>query len=133
MIPSWGEKATHAIAAVLVCIVLLRVTRVKMADVYFSARAYCKILLHSVKYPHCAINGLLLAKAKNKSDEKSTELQIVDAVPLFHICLHVSPMAEVALTMVSNKIQLSKYFYFVNHISSAFDWLPFNSVNYVND
>ncbi|XP_033213356.1 ER membrane protein complex subunit 8/9 homolog [Belonocnema kinseyi] len=71
-----------------------------MADVYFSARAYCKILLHSVKYPHCAINGLLLAKAKNKSDEKSTELQIVDAVPLFHICLHVSPMAEVALTMV---------------------------------
>ena len=73
-----------------------------MADVYFSARAYCKILLHAVKYPHCAINGLLLAKPKNKSDEKSAELQIVDAIPLFHICLHISPMAEVALTMVSN-------------------------------
>lgn len=78
-----------------------RVNRVKMADVYFSARAYCKILLHAIKYPYCAINGLLLAKSKNKSDAKANELQIVDCIPLFHICLHVSPMAEVALTMVS--------------------------------
>ncbi|XP_043263530.1 ER membrane protein complex subunit 8 [Colletes gigas] len=71
-----------------------------MADVSFSSRAYCKIILHAAKYPHCAINGLLLAKQKNKSDSKSTELRIEDAIPLFHICLHVSPMAEIALTMV---------------------------------
>ena len=75
-----------------------------MADVYFSARAYCKILLHAVKYPHCAINGLLLAKPKTKLEGKPAELQIVDAIPLFHICLHVSPMSEIALTMVSHKI-----------------------------
>ncbi|XP_029038125.1 ER membrane protein complex subunit 8/9 homolog [Osmia bicornis bicornis] len=71
-----------------------------MADISFSSRAYCKIILHAAKYPHCAINGLLLAKQNNKTDGKSGELRIEDAIPLFHICLHVSPMAEIALTMV---------------------------------
>ncbi|XP_015595278.1 ER membrane protein complex subunit 8/9 homolog [Cephus cinctus] len=71
-----------------------------MAVVHFSARAYCKIVLHAAKYPHCAINGLLLARQKGKGDGKSSELQIEDAIPLFHLCLHVSPMAEVALTLV---------------------------------
>ncbi|XP_076177734.1 ER membrane protein complex subunit 8/9 [Ptiloglossa arizonensis] len=71
-----------------------------MAEISFSSRAYCKIILHAAKYPHCAINGLLLAKQKNKSDSKSVELRIVDAIPLFHICLHVSPIAEIALIMV---------------------------------
>ncbi|XP_076645416.1 ER membrane protein complex subunit 8/9 [Halictus rubicundus] len=71
-----------------------------MADIAFSSRAYTKIILHAAKYPHCAINGLLLAKQKSKNDAKSAELRIEDAIPLFHICLHVSPMAEIALTMV---------------------------------
>ncbi|XP_076751445.1 ER membrane protein complex subunit 8/9 [Xylocopa sonorina] len=71
-----------------------------MADISFSSRAYCKIILHAAKYPHCAINGLLLAKQKSKNDSKNVELRIEDAIPLFHICLHVSPMAEIALTMV---------------------------------
>ncbi|OAD46984.1 ER membrane protein complex subunit 8/9 like protein, partial [Eufriesea mexicana] len=71
-----------------------------MADISFSSRAYCKIILHAAKYPHCAINGLLLAKQGNKNDGKSVELRIEDVIPLFHICLHVSPMAEVALTMI---------------------------------
>ncbi|KAK0162341.1 hypothetical protein PV327_008686 [Microctonus hyperodae] len=70
-----------------------------MAKVTFSTRASCKIILHAAKYPHCAINGLLLAKQKNKADNKS-ELYIEDAIPLFHQCLHVSPMAEIALTLV---------------------------------
>ncbi|OXU29468.1 hypothetical protein TSAR_009188 [Trichomalopsis sarcophagae] len=69
-----------------------------MADISFSGRAYAKIILHAAKYPHCAINGLLLGKQPKSSS--GTELQIVDAVPLFHVCLHVSPMSEVALTMV---------------------------------
>ncbi|XP_012262208.1 ER membrane protein complex subunit 8/9 homolog [Athalia rosae] len=71
-----------------------------MADVKFSGRAYCKIILHAAKYPHCAINGLLLAEQKPKDSSKSKEIYIVDVVPLFHLCLHVSPMAEVALTLV---------------------------------
>ena len=67
-----------------------------MADIPFSFKAYAKIILHAVKYPHCAINGLLLGKLNNG------ELQIVDSVPMFHICLNVSPMAELALTTVNN-------------------------------
>ncbi|KAL7307405.1 hypothetical protein TKK_0000586 [Trichogramma kaykai] len=65
-----------------------------MTDVKFSARAYAKVLLHAIKYPHCAINGLLLGKYGNG------ELSIVDAVPLFHISLHLAPMGELALNTV---------------------------------
>ena len=67
-----------------------------MGDIQFNGRAYCKMILHAAKYPHCAINGLLLAK----NHSSNSEVHIVDAVPLFHICLHVSPMSEVALSMV---------------------------------
>ncbi|KAG8038942.1 hypothetical protein G9C98_003249 [Cotesia typhae] len=71
-----------------------------MSKVTFSPRACSKIILHATKYPHCAINGLLLAKQKNKNDMKLTDIYIQDAIPLFHQCLHVSPMAEIALTLV---------------------------------
>lgn len=67
-----------------------------MGDISISGQAYCKIILHAAKYPHCAINGLLLAK----QGRTASDLQVVDAVPLFHICLHVSPMSELALNMV---------------------------------
>lgn len=70
-----------------------------MTNVFFSPRAYCKIILHAAKYPHCAINGLLLGKQKNKDGK--ADLYIEDAIPLFHICLHVSPMAEIALNLVN--------------------------------
>ncbi|XP_057319180.1 ER membrane protein complex subunit 8/9 homolog [Microplitis mediator] len=71
-----------------------------MSKISISPRACSKIILHAAKYPHCAINGLLLAKQKNKNDSKPADLLIQDAIPLFHQCLHVSPMAEIALTMV---------------------------------
>uniref|UniRef100_A0A0A9WTW4 UPF0172 protein CG3501 n=1 Tax=Lygus hesperus TaxID=30085 RepID=A0A0A9WTW4_LYGHE len=74
-----------------------------MAEVVrITPRAYCKIILHAAKYPHCAINGVLLSD--NKRDKKG-KLTIVDSVPLFHICLHLVPMAEVALTMVDAMAQ----------------------------
>lgn len=72
-----------------------------MTNVFFSSRAFCKIILHAAKYPHCAINGLLLGKQKNKDGNGRADLHIEDAIPLFHICLHVSPMAEIALTLVN--------------------------------
>ena len=31
-------------------------------EVEFSGRAYYKMVLHAAKYPHCAVNGLLLTK-----------------------------------------------------------------------
>lgn len=73
-----------------------------MADIKFSARSYCKMILHAAKYPHCAINGVLLAEDTKSKDSKGKVLHISDAIPLFHMCLHVSPMAEVALTQVFN-------------------------------
>lgn len=91
-----------------------------MADISFSSRAYCKIILHAAKYPHCAINGLLLAKQNNKRDNKSAQLRIEDVVPLFHICLHVSPMAEIALTMVNiYRIQF-KYDMLMSYINTIY-------------
>ncbi|XP_014242983.1 ER membrane protein complex subunit 8 [Cimex lectularius] len=70
-----------------------------MTEVRFTPRAYCKIILHAAKYPHCAINGIMLADADVK-ESKSKPLVIVDVVPLFHLCLHLTPMAELALTQV---------------------------------
>ncbi|XP_063704346.1 ER membrane protein complex subunit 8/9 homolog [Culicoides brevitarsis] len=64
-----------------------------MSEASVSAKAYAKILLHAAKYPHLAVNGLLLS---DKSD-KSRSPAIVDAIPMFHQCVHVTPMAEIAL------------------------------------
>lgn len=67
-----------------------------MSDITINAKAYCKLILHAAKYPHCTINGILLAKTSNKNKE----LEFVDAIPLFHIGLNLTPMAEIALTQV---------------------------------
>lgn len=67
-----------------------------MSEVNFSARAYCKMLLHAAKYPHLAVNGLLLGA-------KGNDQKVLDAVPLFHQCLHVTPMSEIALIQVEVK------------------------------
>merc|ERR1711976_80603 len=69
-----------------------------MAEYTVSARAYCKMLLHAAKYPHCAVNGLLLAERPKAKESKS--IRFVDAVPLFHLSLSLAPMMEVALIQV---------------------------------
>lgn len=73
-----------------------------MGEIIFETSAYAKIILHAAKYPHCAVNGVLLADAtKIRDGAKNQDVDIVDTVPLFHINHYVSPMAEVALTQVS--------------------------------
>lgn len=74
-----------------------------MSEYEFSETAYTKIIFHAAKYPHQAVNGLLLAEKK----PKGSIVQITDAIPLFHQCLHVTPMAEVALMQVSYPIKLT--------------------------
>lgn len=69
-----------------------------MTIVKFNEAAYCKIIAHAAKYPHCTLNGVLLAKA---SSINSKEIEFVDVVPLFHICVNLIPMAEIALMQVS--------------------------------
>lgn len=73
-----------------------------MAEASITAKAYAKILFHAAKYPHLAVNGLLLAEKGSKSKYPA----IVDAIPLFHHCLHVTPMAEIALLQVSFSLNL---------------------------
>ncbi|XP_022221673.1 ER membrane protein complex subunit 8/9 homolog [Drosophila obscura] len=67
-----------------------------MCDYKISERAYTKLIFHAAKYPHQAVNGLLLAEKTSKG----SLVEIVDAIPLFHQCLHVTPMAEVALMQI---------------------------------
>lgn len=59
-----------------------------------SPLAYYKLILHCLKYPHCAVNGVLLGKVG-----KGT-LHALDAIPLFHLSLGTTPLQEVALTQV---------------------------------
>ncbi len=63
-----------------------------------SKLAYAKIILHAFKYPHTAINGVLLA---NEGSSNQC-VKYVDAVPLFHHNLGLAPMLEVALMQVVN-------------------------------
>lgn len=43
-----------------------------------STLAYCKAVLHCVKYPHCPIKGFLI------SDGSSKDSTIIDAIPISH-------------------------------------------------
>lgn len=69
------------------------------------------MVLHAAKYPHCAVNGLLLASNKDSSNN----IEIVDVMPLFHQNLHLTPMAEIALIQTealaaSNDLQIAGYY-----------------------
>lgn len=80
--------------------------------VCISARAYSKILLHASKYPHKAVCGVVIAK---ENADSANNINVVDALPLFHLCLGLAPMMEVALTQVdayckSNGLQVVGYY-----------------------
>lgn len=60
-----------------------------------SCRALTKMQLHAAKYPHCGVNGVLLACKQQFVQDKV--LNFVDAIPLFHQTLQLTPMLEVAL------------------------------------
>lgn len=72
-----------------------------MGQITFEPVAYAKMILHAAKYPHCAVNGVLLADGtKYRDGAKNQDLYIVETVPLFHHSHYVVPMAEAALTQV---------------------------------
>lgn len=74
-----------------------------MGEVEISARAYAKMCLHASRYPHAAVNGLLLAPATRSGEC----LCFTDCVPLFHSHLALSVMLEVALNQVATSRTLS--------------------------
>ncbi|KAL8195029.1 UNVERIFIED_CONTAM: ER membrane protein complex subunit 8 [Gekko kuhli] len=72
-----------------------------------STQAYCKMVLHGAKYPHCAVNGLLVAEKQPPPPQqqhrgREPPALFVDCVPLFHGTLALAPMLEVALTLIDS-------------------------------
>lgn len=68
-------------------------------DVQIGVRAFSKMLMHCLKYPQHSISGLLLADERRRAGDPG-QLHVVDSVPLFHQCLGLTPMLEVALVQV---------------------------------
>lgn len=60
-----------------------------------SQSAYIKLVLHSLKHPSAAVNGLLVGRLV---DDSST-VQIAEAVPLSHSHIGLIPSLELALHM----------------------------------
>ena len=68
-------------------------------ELELSTRAYCKMVMHSAKYPSSAINGLLLSK-KEQVKPGTRSIKYSDCIPLFHLNPGLAPMIEVALAQV---------------------------------
>ncbi|KAM4800336.1 ER membrane protein complex subunit 8 isoform X2 [Marmota monax] len=87
-----------------------------MPGVKLTTQAYCKMLLHGAKYPHCAVNGLLVAEKQKPRKEHlplggpgAPHTLFVDCIPLFHGTLALAPMLEVALTLIDSWCKDNSY------------------------
>jgi hypothetical protein len=65
-----------------------------------TPQAYTKMVLHAAAYPTASVNGVLLATSSSVA--KGENIEVVDAVPLLHARLVLSPMLEVALEQASH-------------------------------
>ncbi|KAI8504636.1 ER membrane protein complex subunit 8 [Branchiostoma belcheri] len=93
-----------------------------MAEIEISVRSYVKLVLHAAKYPHCAVNGVLLADRKRYKDDKI--VCVVECVPLFHLALGLAPMLEVALSQIDayceqNKLIIAGYYHANEHVKDS--------------
>jgi hypothetical protein len=90
-----------------------------MKDEKFSidAVAYCKMILHAMKYPHLAVRGVLLGTrqvdnahspedepAENGNSGTTTAIRIVDAIPALHNSI-VTPPLEVLFIHLDSHCQ----------------------------
>eukprot|EP00959_Pyramimonas_sp_CCMP1952_P389151 8153824-Pyramimonas_sp.AAC.1 len=67
-----------------------------------SPTAYVKMMLHVMKHPSSAVNGVLVGpKPATPNGDEPVKAVVVDAVPLFHGMLSLAPMTEIALTQVT--------------------------------
>ena len=68
-----------------------------------SPKAFTKPIFHAAKYPHCSVNGVFVGK------KDGTNINVADAIPLFHSNLTLAPMLEVALFQVRRHFRNSIY------------------------
>ena len=90
-----------------------------------NLKSFTKLALHSLKYPHATVNGLLLGRLDSKSgvgaqpedENKSTgRVEFVDAIPLCHFNHGLTPMVEVALLQTAayckkHRLQILGYYH----------------------
>jgi len=67
-----------------------------------GTRAYCKMVMHSAKYPSSYINGVLVSK-KEQLRKGCKNIKYSDCIPLFHMNSGLTPMIEVALAQVESQ------------------------------
>ena len=60
--------------------------------------AYLTPLLHSLKYPAASVNGVLLGKSARSND--SVKITVVEAIPLLHAHIALSPMMDAAFCIL---------------------------------
>lgn len=61
-----------------------------------SQNAYIKLVLHSLKHPTSAVNGVLIGRISSSNDT----VEITDAVPLFHSQIPLLPQLEISLILI---------------------------------
>lgn len=63
----------------------------EISSINISALAYCKIVLHAIKYPHCSVRGVLLGRYQSDN-----VIDIHDSIPALHTAL-LAPPIEILL------------------------------------
>ncbi|CAJ0965730.1 unnamed protein product [Ranitomeya imitator] len=74
-----------------------------------TTQAYCKMMLHGAKHPACAVNGVLVAERQKRKEAPQQQVLFVDCIPLFHGTIALSPVLEVALTLIDTWCKENSY------------------------
>ncbi|KAK7084583.1 ER membrane protein complex subunit 8 [Halocaridina rubra] len=75
------------------------------SDITLECPAIAKMLLHAARYPQSAVSGIVLAQSRGGGDDSLNTVQLVDAIPLFHLHLSLAPMLEIALTQIEQRFK----------------------------
>lgn len=93
-----------SLVVLVVCVQCEDIAADKMPEAeqyHLSTLAHVKVLMHALKYGYSSVNGFLLVEeGKKGSREEGGRVDIVDAIPLFHLGHGLTPMIEVALLQV---------------------------------
>ncbi|KAG6519192.1 ER membrane protein complex subunit 8/9 homolog [Zingiber officinale] len=68
-----------------------------------SQIAYVKLVLHALKHPSSAVNGLLLGRLRQ--DGSTATVEVADAVPLSHAQIGLLPALEIALIQIEEHFE----------------------------
>lgn len=68
-------------------------------ELEFSAQAFSKMVMHTMKYPHSICSGLLLSPKPETDGEDKT--RIIEAIPISHASHCLAPNIEIAFNSVS--------------------------------